>query len=415
MTFGDHIYRQTKIIRGNVMNVKHVLSKHLYAVTPSMHKTRRLSLFSSIESLMNGASLSVSGLGRNINSNAYEKHNIKRVDRLCNNANLYSEIKPIYMQMVSMLIAENSSPVILVDWSDMDERKQHFLIRASIALQGRSLTLYEEVHGQDTKEKPEVHEQFMLKLKSMLPKNCQPIIVTDAGFKIPWFKLIESLGWNFIGRARGNTTCKRKSSKTWFPIKKLYTKATRKSKDLGVYQQGKAHLFESRFVVLKRKPKGRKDKVVSGLKARKNKASRECAQRESEPWLLSTSLKSSKDLSKKVVRIYATRMQIEESFRDLKTGLNMNDGNTRKIKRLGVLLLIATIAQYLLFLLGLAVKATGKHRRYQANSVKNRNVLSNQFIGLRAYKDHRLKLLKKHWLMAIAELQILIESPVAHL
>jgi hypothetical protein len=52
------------------------------------------------------------------------------------------------------------------------------------------------------------------------------------------------------------------------------------------------------------------------------------------------------------------------------------------------------VAQYLLFLLGLAIKAAGGHRRYQANSIKNLNVLSNQFIGLRAYKDKQLKLLK---------------------
>ncbi|MDO6773688.1 IS4 family transposase, partial [Shewanella sp. 2_MG-2023] len=46
--------------------------------------------------------------------------------------------------------------------------------------------------------------------------------------------------------------------------------------------------------------------------------------------------------------------------------------------------------------LGLAVKAADKHRQYQANSIKHRNVLSNQFIGLRAYKNRSLKLLKSH-------------------
>jgi hypothetical protein len=71
------------------------------------------------------------------------------------------------------------------------------------------------------------------------------------------------------------------------------------------------------------------------------------------------------------------------------------------------------VAQYLLFLLGLAVKAAGKHRRYQVNSIKDRNVLSNQFIGLRAYKDKQLKLLKKHWKAAIDELNSLMAAPQA--
>ena len=76
-----------------------------------------------------------------------------------------------------------------------------------------------------------------------------------------------------------------------------------------------------------------------------------------------------------------------------------------------MLLLIALVAQYLLFLIGLAAKAAGIHRRYQANSIKNRHVLSNQFIGLRAYKDKQFRLLKKHWKAAIDELNSLITKP----
>jgi hypothetical protein len=78
----------------------------------------------------------------------------------------------------------------------------------------------------------------------------------------------------------------------------------------------------------------------------------------------------------------------------LKTEIKINSCGSNNSSRLKVLLLIALVAQYLLFLLGLAIKAAGGHRRYQANSIKNLNVLSNQFIGLRAYKDKQLKLLK---------------------
>ena len=103
----------------------------------------------------------------------------------------------------------------------------------------------------------------------------------------------------------------------------------------------------------------------------------------------------------------------EESFRDVKTGLKMNDSGTRIANKLGVLLLIACLSQFVLYLLGLAVKAADKHRQYQANSIKNRNVLSNQFIGLRAYRDRKLKLLKSHWRAAIKSLQDLVRDPQA--
>ena len=171
--------------------------------------------------------------------------------------------------------------------------------------------------------------------------------------------------------------------------------------------------FESRLILIWRKPKGRKDKTAKGDRARSNKKSRACAAQEKEPWLLATSLPQTRGLSKKVVKIYLTRMQIEESFRDLKTGLNMNACGSRNSLRLQVLLVIALVAQYLLFLLGLAVQSAGKHRQYPANSVKNRNVLSNQFIGFRAYKDKQLRLLKQHWEAAMKQLHSLIAEPQA--
>ena len=414
MAFGDQIYRQTKLTEpGNTMNAKQVLSNCLSIVTPTMHKIRRLSLFAAIESSMNGGSISVTGLGREISSQAKEKHQIKRVDRLCSNPKLHQEIDFIYCRMAFLLAGRLLRPVIHVDWSDMDERKQHFLIRASLAAQRRSLTLYEEVHLLKKKEKPKTHRLFMEKLKAMLPEDSRPIIVTDAGFRIPWFRLVESLGWDYVGRVRNRTHCQKPGDNSWQPIKNLYELATQRAKNLGFYLLGEKQNFKTRMVILWRKSKGRKDKTATGERARKSKKSRACAEREKEPWLLATSLSKESRVTKQVIKIYATRMQIEESFRDLKSGLNMSECGTRKIKRLEVLLLVAAIAQYLLHLLGLTVKAAGKNWQYQANSVKHRNVLSNQFIGLRAYRDKQLRLLKKHWLSAIRTLQSLMEEPQA--
>jgi hypothetical protein len=93
-------------------------------------------------------------------------------------------------------------PIIHVDWSNMDTRKQHFLIRASLATQVHSLRLYEEIHPLNLKEKPKTHRLFMQKLKAMLPQNVTPVIVTDVGFRSPWLTLVESLGWDFVGRVR---------------------------------------------------------------------------------------------------------------------------------------------------------------------------------------------------------------------
>ena len=233
--------------------------------------------------------------------------------------------------------------------------------------------------------------------------------------------LVTSLGWDYVGRVRNRTHCQKLTEEFgtyptdghWFPIKGLYQFAAQKVKDLGLYWLGEKAQFTTRMVVLRRRPKGRKDKTVTGERARRSKQSRASAMREKEPWLLATSLCSQSASPKKVARIYATRMQIEESFRDLKSGLKMNACGTRNMKRLEVLLIIAAVAQYLLYWLGLTVKEAGQNWQYQANSTRSRNILSNQFIGLRAYKDITLKLTKHHWQAALNTLRSLTENPNA--
>ncbi len=395
------------------MKAATILNQLLRDVTPSMHKVRRTSLNAMVTSLISGAQCSVTGLGRNIDSQTTEKHQIKRSMRLCSNPHLQCEISTIYTLMARRIIGEHKQPIILVDWSDLDPRKQHFLLRASIAVDGRSLTVLEQVYPLSHKDKPSVHKEFMTKLKSILPAYCKPIIVSDAGFRVPWFKLVESLGWDFVGRVRNKTMCKKKVESDWELTKDLYQHATCVAKSLGCYMMRRKDSFDCTLVIYKHAQKGRKKLTATGERARRSSNSLSNASREQEPWLLATSLSTSTTQeSKKIVKIYHTRMQIEESFRDLKTGLNFNDSNTRTLAYLSVLLLLAMLAQYVLFLLGMAVKISKKHLRYQANSVKTKAVLSYQFIGLRAFKDRYLKLRKRDWQAAIHKIGQLMTEPL---
>jgi hypothetical protein len=61
-----------------------------------MHKMRRLALVEYINSIINGNSLTVTIMGRGIESNAFEKHSIKRSNRLCSNDHLHKERTKIY-------------------------------------------------------------------------------------------------------------------------------------------------------------------------------------------------------------------------------------------------------------------------------------------------------------------------------
>lgn len=70
----------------------------------------------------------------------------------------------------------------------------------------------------------------------------------------------------------------------------------------------------------------------------------------------------------KIVAIYKRRMQIEEDFRDVKSehlGLGLNLHRSRCPKRIEVLLLIAALANYLLFLTGLQARERDQSQTFQ--------------------------------------------------
>ena len=207
------------------MHAKKVSHKILNKACPWMHAARRNALAVTVLAAIDERRLSVTGLGRAIDSDAKEKHCIKRADRLIGNEHLYSEYQEVHHSFSRMVIGAVRRPVVLVDWSDLDPYKNHFLLRASVAVDGRSLSLYEEVHDLDTKEKPATHKSFLNQLKKILHDGCHPIVVTDAGFRTPWFKLVEELGWDWVGRLRNRHLVRASEDEAWFRAKKLYENA----------------------------------------------------------------------------------------------------------------------------------------------------------------------------------------------
>lgn len=100
-----------------------------------------------------------------------------------------------------------------------------------------------------------------------------------------------------------------------------------------------------------------------------------------EPLVLVTSLTSAPE---QVVELYRLRMQIEQTFRDLKNhrwGWSMRHCLSKSRDRIEILLLIASIAMLVQHLIGVAGELTGLQRAHQANTVRDRRVLSTFFLG----------------------------------
>ena len=67
------------------MKVRPIVNNFLKNNTGTMHKALQSALGACIESALNQNALTVTSIGRGIASDAYEKHSIKRCDRLCSN------------------------------------------------------------------------------------------------------------------------------------------------------------------------------------------------------------------------------------------------------------------------------------------------------------------------------------------
>lgn len=389
------------------MQAELLLHRWLGDVLPFMHAQRCKALSAVISGVFRSGRLGVTSIGRAIGGLAKEKHNIKRADRLLSNERLQVECSDVYKVLSEQVLTGVSSPIILVDWSDIDARRKFFLLRAATPVHGRSLTLYEEVHDISTREKRATHKAFLLRLKQILPQECRPIIITDAGFRTPWFKEVVALGWEYIGRVRNREKVKTAENKAWIGAKSLYARATNVPKFFQEVLLTQSNPLRCSLVLYKSKRKGR---VLLGKmgKKKRNRTSLVASARAREPWLLATSLTIS---AKQIVKLYATRMQIEEAFRDLKCprfGLSLYLNGTYKIARMRILVLLGSITTTFAGLLGKMAELSGQHRHFQANTVTYTKVLSTIFIGIQVFRDRRMRFLTDNLQGASQQLSMVV-------
>ncbi len=159
-------------------------------------------------------------------------------------------------------------------------------------------------------------------------------------------------------------------------------------------------------------PKHRADKRSS--KAGRNHTAQQSYRLGSkEPWLLATNLPTEAFSSTQVVKLYARRMQIEETFRDLKSlqyGMGLRQSRSRCPRRYDVLLLIALLAEILLWCIGLAARHLGWQRRFQANTIRDRNVLSVLRLGKEVRRRPEYSIKESHFRWAWGEFLKLVNT-----
>lgn len=267
---------------------------------------------------------------------------------------------------------------MIIDICFLQDNNNIQMLSAEISSKGRSLPLYREIFNAG--ELKGRAKQFLSKLSECIPSDKKILVIMDAGFGEDWFKEIESYNWYWLSRIRQGKNIK-------INDKQIKVKEFIDSIDI------KAKCYNDAAILVKRDHQCRiitkKNYTVStrkkSLKLPKNyNAHRGRFSRSvTEPWILATNL----PLEYKTVSIlnfYKKRVQIEESFRDTKShryGLGARYARTKCIYRWGVKMLLASIVQIVLWVIGIIGHNKNFQKKIQANTVKDKKLFSYFHLG----------------------------------
>ena len=308
-------------------------------------------------------------------STAGLKAALKRIDRLIGHTRIETEAHWVAAAIVARLKTQGGPLVIAIDWSAVGPGGVFVELRASATVpgKGRGITIYQQVYPLSKLGNPKAERAFLNALYRWIGADIEVIVITDAGFRRAWFAHVEHLGWGWIGRVRrgvhlGRTTARGLWSFTsagcWFK------RASGKAQRISDCRLTKKAAWPCDVVSVRRHGAKRKLYRCPGHGSTP-KAAREARASAKEPWLLVHGARLRRYTPEQIVAFYAQRMQIEENFRDNKSavyGMGQDIGRSRSALRWQALLLIATLAAFLLWHIGQLAEAEGLHRHFKATT-----------------------------------------------
>lgn len=378
------------------MSTKQLLYSYLEEACPDIHNTRLQALLDVAEGLQKSQNLSLTAMGRELKNESLVKNKIKKVDRLESNKHLHTELEELYGGLSSYVfqyVAHEVNAPIVIDLCYLKDPRSVQMLSAELATKGRSIPLYRDVF--ESGELQGRAHQFLSNLEKCI-KNKKVVIIMDAGFGEDWFREIEARGWYWLGRMRKGRNIKLDEETGWKSVNDLMPEISIKTKSYN-----NAYILEKqnrpcRIVTTYKSPLHKRKKLSKP--PRNDKANSDHHRKSSkEPWILATNLPSEEFDASKVINFYSKRMQIEESFRDLKSiryGLSARYIRTECVYRWGVKMLLAAIVQIMFWIIGVIGHSQNFQRVFQANTVRDKKVFSYFYLGQLITEYDKLKDLK---------------------
>jgi hypothetical protein len=357
------------------MHAHVIVQRFIETQLTRMHAARRPVLAAAVAALMQGHLLSLSRLARGLTGATGLKAALKRIDRLIGHARIEDEAQWVAAAIAARLKTPGGPLIIAIDWSAVGPGGAFVELRASATVpgKGRGITIYQQVYPLSKLGNPKAERALLNALVGWIGHDVAVIVITDAGFRRAWFAQIERLGWGWIGRVRrgvhlGRTTARGlwcfTSAACWF---KRANGRARRQVDCRLTKKAAWPCD----VVSVRRPRAKRKPYRCPGHGSTAKATREAKAGAREPWLLVHGARLRQYAPEQIVAFYANRMQIEENFRDNKSvgyGLGQDIGRSRSALRWQALLLIATLATFLLWHIGQLAEAEGLHRRFKATT-----------------------------------------------
>jgi hypothetical protein len=366
------------------MDVKTVLNEVIKKHCHFIHNNRLNALLDVAEGLRYSQNLSLSAIGRNLSGDSKVKHKIKKVDRCIGNKHLYNEVDSLYSALsyfIFEFIKHSNDDSVVIDLCYLKDDRMVQMLSAQFCTRGMSLPLYQDVFEEGELKGRTV--EFLNKLKSIIADGKRVIVIMDAGFHIEWFKEIEKQGWSWVCRVRQGKDLKLAKNEDWISVENFMASIGSKTMECGTILLTKAHKYSCRMVTTCKVPKGRVQKV-SRNRTRRKTANGSYNKAAKEPWILVTNLSSDEYKGAEIVRLYSKRMQIEETFRVIKShqfGLGGRYIRTLDVNRWGVLMLLSAIVIITYWVIGVVGYSQGMQRIFQPNTVKDKKIYSYFTLG----------------------------------
>lgn len=358
-------------------HAKKIVGKFVHEHLNLIHAARRPLWCAAVGAVISGHLLSLSRLARGLMGQGTHKAALKRVDRLLGNQRIAQEAQIVGAALLRRWSQAGLPLVIAVDWSEVAPDGMFVELRAALTRpgMGRGLTIYQQVYPESKLGNARAEHLLLKQLHAWMPASARVIIVTDAGFRRPWFIEVERLGWSWIGRIRGSM-CVSRDGSHWQQARAYFAQATGKACRWNDCLLTWKFRFDCDMVLYRRRAVGRTHygRPGHGSTPRARGAAQGSAR---EPWLLAHSLQLRTFRPDEIIAMYGWRMQIEENFRDSKSiplGMGLELSQSRTAPRLHALLLIGTLAAFLLWHIGQLAEAEGLHRQFKATTRASREL-----------------------------------------